>query len=81
MLFEKVGFKVVLKESTFPIDMFLLMGKNYIGNDIVGRKSHFMRMSFELNLEKAKKNNLKRKLYKTFSNFDIGREIILIGKK
>ena len=81
MLFEKVGFKVVLKESTFPIDMFLLMGKNYIGNDIVGRKSHFMRMSFELNLARAKKNNLKRKLYKTFSNFDIGREIILIGKK
>jgi hypothetical protein len=61
--------------------MFLLMGKNYIGNDKLGRESHSMRKSFEMNLAKAKKNHTKRKLYQSFASFGVGREIILIGQK
>jgi 2-polyprenyl-3-methyl-5-hydroxy-6-metoxy-1,4-benzoquinol methylase len=30
------GFEVVLKEAIFTIDMFLLMGDNYIGKDALG---------------------------------------------
>ena len=78
---EKVGFKIVLKESTFPIDLFLLMGKNYVGNDVIGRESHAMRKLFEINLAKANKNNLKRNLYRSLSELKLGREIIMLGKK
>jgi 2-polyprenyl-3-methyl-5-hydroxy-6-metoxy-1,4-benzoquinol methylase len=80
-LLEKAGFQVVLKESTFPIDMFLLMGKNYVEDDTIGLECHTMRKTFEMNLAKAENNNIKRKLYKTFSHFGVGREIILIGQK
>jgi len=80
-LLEKVGFKVVLRESTFPIDMFLLMGKNYIGNDILGRECHKMRKTLELNLAKAGKNNTKRTLYKLLAQSGIGREAIFYAQK
>ena len=33
-------FEVVSVDTTFPIDMFLLMGDNYIGNDDLGRACH-----------------------------------------
>ena len=78
---EDVGFTVLQMESTFPIDMFLLMGQNYIGNDDVGRQSHGQRKAFELNLDKAGLNHLRRKLYESFSKLDIGREILLIAQK
>ena len=78
---KSIGFKVVLRESTFPIDMFLLMGENYIENNILGRECHKMRKNMELNLAKAGKNNLKRKLYREYANIGLGREIMLIGQK
>jgi SAM-dependent methyltransferase len=81
LLLEKVGFSVVLKESTFPIDMFLLMGKNYVGNDSLGRECHQMRKNLELNLNRAGNNHLKRNLYKLMAKSGLGREIIMIGQK
>ena len=80
-LLEKIGFEVVLKESTFPIDMFLLMGHNYVENDTLGRECHKMRKLFELNLDKAQNNYIKRKLYRLFAKVGVGREIIIFGKK
>jgi len=80
-LLEKVGFKLLLKESTFPIDMFLLMGRNYVGDDTIGRECHGYRKKFELNLNSANKNNLKRQLNRKFAELNIGREITLIGRK
>lgn len=80
-LLEYSGFKVVLQETTFPIDMFLLMGKNYVGDDVLGRECHKMRKNLELNLAKAGKNKTKRNIYKSFAQLGIGREIIMIGEK
>jgi len=80
-LMEANGFEIVLKEATFPIDMFLLMGKNYVGNDEIGRECHHYRKTFELNLAKANSNYLKREIYCSLAKMNVGREIILIGKK
>jgi len=80
-LLEKIGFKIILKEATFPIDIFLLMGDNYVGNDVLGRKCHKKREQFELSLNKGKYNDLKRRLYRCFAEMGIGREILIIGKK
>ena len=80
-LLEKIGFNIIRKEATFPIDMFLLMDRNYIGNDVVGRECHGLRKSFELNLNNAHFNTLKRALYQSFSKLGIGREIIIIARK
>jgi len=80
VLVERLGFKVLHMESTFPIDMFLMMGKNYIGNDALGREVHGLRKVFDQNLF-AGGGDLRRKLYGAFADLGMGREIILFAKK
>jgi len=80
-LVKKNGFKIILKEATFPIDIFLLMGDNYVGNDSLGRRCHKKRKQFELLLSKGKYNNLRRRLYRCFAQIGIGRQVIITGEK
>lgn len=80
-LAERSGFELAHTESTFPIDIFLMMGDNYIGNDILGRACHNRRMKFEKNLFHSGRNRLKRQLYRSLSSLGIGREICLYAKK
>lgn len=80
-LIEKTGFKVLHKEATFPIDMFLLMGVNYIGDDKVGRECHAKRKRFEEALAKSDLGDLKKELYKSMIDLSIGREITLFAQK
>jgi len=80
-LFENCGFKVVLSEATFPIDMFLLMGDNYVGNDALGRQCHAKRKAFEQNLTAAGLSVMKRQLYQAFAAIGIGREVTVFAEK
>lgn len=80
-LLEQAGFKILKKQSMFPIDMFLLMGDNYIGNDKIGRACHAKRKLFEINLCKAGMNDFKKELYEFFASRNIGREIVIFAKK
>jgi SAM-dependent methyltransferase len=80
-LFAENGLEAVEMEGTFPLEMFLLMGDNYIGNDAVGRPLHGKRKRFELALEKCGLRDLKRDLYRFLISKQIGREIILYGRK
>jgi SAM-dependent methyltransferase len=80
-LLKSSGFEIILKESTFPIDMFLLMGDNYIGNDELGRQCHAKRKLLEKNLASAGLNHLKREICEKFSESGIGREAMIYGIK
>jgi len=80
-LLEKCGFSVVHQESTFPIDLFLLMGDNYIGNDKVGRKCHTKRMKFEKAIRLNGAGDLLERLYSDFAKQGVGREVVLYAKK
>jgi 2-polyprenyl-3-methyl-5-hydroxy-6-metoxy-1,4-benzoquinol methylase len=80
-LVERCGFEVVHKEATFPIDMFLLMGDNYVGNDPVGRDCHKKRKAFEHALAVAGLTTLKRDLYTALAGLGLGREITLFARK
>ena len=80
-LVSKLGFSTIHQGVTFPIDIFLLMGKNYIGNDPLGRECHNLRKNFEMNLLNSGNKELLSKLYQSFSEIGIGREILLIAKK
>jgi 2-polyprenyl-3-methyl-5-hydroxy-6-metoxy-1,4-benzoquinol methylase len=80
-LFEKAGLEVVYQNVTFPIDLFLLMGQDYLSNPEVGKTCHAMRKTFEFNMHKTNQAKLKDDLYKAFSRLDIGRELVIIGKK
>ena len=79
-LLESVGFEVIHQEATFPIDIFLLMGDNYVGNDALGRVCHQKRKNFELNLAKAGQTELLHSIYEMISTLNLGREALILGK-
>jgi SAM-dependent methyltransferase len=78
---DGVGFKTIYSTSSFPLELFLLMGEDYIGNSRIGRKIHGKRKAFDLAMEKSGNTNLKRKIYNKLSEIGIGRSITVIGKK
>ena len=39
-LLERLGFKVIHSQGSFPMELFLLMGDDYVGNPEVGSKCH-----------------------------------------
>ena len=80
-LVEDCGFEVVHKETTFPIDMFLMMGEDYIDDGDLGRKCHGLRKQFEINLSKSANKELWRKLYSGFASAGVGREIVMVARK
>lgn len=80
-LVERLGFEVLHMASTFPIDIFLMMGKNYIGNDPLGREVHGLRKTLDQNLFDSGATELRRKLYGAFADLGLGREIVLYARK
>lgn len=80
-LFKKAGMEVVHDTVTFPIDLFLLMDRNYLEKPELGKECHFMRKSFEFNLKKTASDEFRKKLYSAFSKVGVGRELIIIAKK
>lgn len=80
-LVEKHGFEVVHQECTFPIDMFLLMGDNYIGNDALGRACHSKRMRFEKAMADSGFGSVLTSLYSALAGQGLGREVVLYARK
>ena len=75
------GFKIILKESTFPLEFFILMGHDYIKNPKIGKKIHLERIKFEKHFEKLKTIEVKKALYQKFAEIGIGRTAIIYAKK
>jgi len=75
-LLENLGYEIVLITTDFPMELFLLMGEDYIGNDEVGSKCHQKRMNFELSLP----GELRRDIYITLAKLGIGRSCIVYAK-
>ncbi len=80
MLLNSAGYEVIHKEGTFPLELFLLMGDNYIGNDQVGRESHKRRMNFEKAMSLSGNSDLMRRIYEYFADNGLGREVVMIAR-
>ena len=68
-------------ECSFPIEMFLLFGDNYIGNSALGRASHEKRMNFETALHDSGRQQLLSDLYRKFGELGIGRILSVFAVK
>ena len=75
------GFDVVSISSTFPMEIFLFMGERYVGNRSIGHECHGRRKRFELALEQAGMKEFKKRLYQSFSELGIGREVVMLARK
>ena len=45
-------FEVKISEASFPLEMFLLFGENYVKDPATGKTCHKKRVAFEQNLRK-----------------------------
>lgn len=75
------GFVDTELSTTFPIDLFLLMGDNYTINPALGRTCRGKRTALEFALAQSGLNSLRKALYANLIQLGIGREIVIYGKK
>ena len=80
-LLERCGFKVAERTTSFPLEMFLMMGEDYIGKDAAGRACHAKRKRFDLALEAAGLSETRRDFYRALASAGIGREAVLVAVK
>lgn len=73
---ERLGFEIIYSQADFPMEFFLLMGNDYIGNREVGNKCHWERVNFEM----AIPGELRRRLYKAFAEVGIGRNCVIFAR-
>ena len=63
------------------MEMFLLMGKQYVGNQELGSECHKLRKTFEQNLINLGQIDLLQELYKKLAELNIGRQITMVVRK
>lgn len=78
-LLEAKGFEIKLTESSFPLEMFLLFGRNYVKDPALGKQSHKERVNFELNLRKYAGAPVLRKFYRMLAELNLGRQILVFA--
>lgn len=74
-LLKGAGFKIIRCTSSFPLDIFLLFGDQYIGNPELGRECHNKRVRFEHLMEKHGKGEKLKSFYDALSGLNLGRSI------
>lgn len=75
------NFEIINIYSSYPIEIFILNGEDYISKQELGREIHEKRKKFEMDLYYNGNAKLLMDLYKNLSELDLGREINVIGRK
>jgi SAM-dependent methyltransferase len=73
------GFATMHLETSYPLENFLLSGRNYVGDPALGRQCHNERKVFEVALFRHDRARI-RALAASWAAQGIGREFILLGK-
>ena len=80
-LLAKLRFKVIYQQSSFPLELFLLMGDDYLKSEKIGKKIHQKRINLEMNLMIDENMRIKKEIYEKFAEIGIGRTAIIYAKK
>ena len=75
-LLDLCGFDVLDATTTFPMELFLLMGKIYVDNPQVGGECHAMRQAFEFSLP----TDVRRRFYRLLTEIGWGRDCVMVGR-
>ena len=71
---------MIHETSMFPIDLFLLMGDDYIGNDVKGKEVHQRRKKLEFSFYKSGNIEVLNNLYEQMTKLGLGRELVFFSK-
>lgn len=80
-LLTQKGFTIIDKIASFPLEMFLLFGDKYVGDEKTGRECHLKRMAFERNLVNAGQKETLLGFYRSLAEQNLGRQTLMIAKK
>lgn len=80
-LLELNGFNFISAEASFPLEMFLLFGDNYVKNSDIGGLCHSKRMNFEKTFDELNQFDKLIELYESFAKIGIGRQIRVYASK
>jgi 2-polyprenyl-3-methyl-5-hydroxy-6-metoxy-1,4-benzoquinol methylase len=75
-LLSGLQYDVRYAESSFPLEMFLVFGDNYVGDRALGRQCHERRMAFEMNMRKHGFETELHQLYQALAERNLGRQVI-----
>jgi 2-polyprenyl-3-methyl-5-hydroxy-6-metoxy-1,4-benzoquinol methylase len=78
-LLDKCGYRIVHKEASFPLEMFLLMGDVYVGDSNIGKSCHNKRVKFEYFMRKHGKADKLVEFYKALAELDLGRQGVVFA--
>lgn len=76
-LLAGTGFKVKLKEASFPLELFLLFGENYVKNQDLGTICHRKRVAFEVNMRKLGYGVALHRFYQALAEVNLGRQVTI----
>ena len=74
---ESLGLEVVDAIGDFPMEMFLLMGDDYVADRTLGPQCHRRRVAFELGLT----GELRRSIYRNLARAQTGRNCFVFARK
>lgn len=80
-LLQRKGFTPLHSEVSFPMELFLLMGRNYLEDSDLGRECHAMRKELELNLTRTGNRKFLDKLYRCFAEAGMGRTLLVLARR
>ncbi len=80
-LIKRSGFELLHTTATFPMEFFLLMGDDYVGNDELGRLCHKKRKNLEAALSTDRFKAFKDQWYALMASYGIGREFVIYARK
>lgn len=80
-LLERQGFSPINVQASFPMELFLLMGDDYVSDPALGRACHGRRKAFETALDAAGLGTLKTRLYEQFAALGIGRTVQILARR
>jgi SAM-dependent methyltransferase len=80
-LLESNGLQEIVRTTSFPMELFALMGDNYVGNEVLGRACHKKRCAFDLSFEKANMPETRQTFYQKLAEAGMGRTATIIARK
>jgi hypothetical protein len=80
-LLQRLDLKIAERSTSFPMELFLLMGENYTIDPALGRACHESRKKFDMALETAGLGEARRSFYRALAQAGLGREAAIIAVK
>jgi len=80
-LLAGAGLVEVERLATFPMELFALMGRDYVGSPEVGAEVHRMRMDFERHMFESGEHEALRRLYRSLAAAGMGRTACVVARK